>query len=131
MFVGACQDGTGKSRRAQHLDQQAAPKGVVITDNQELDFSKFKVTLLEIGANACIPCRKMQPIIKEIAEEFPDDVQVVFFDVWKDPTPANKYGVRLIPTQVFLDKNGQEFSRHVGFFPKEEILKVLKEKGVK
>jgi thioredoxin 1 len=131
LFVGACQDGTGKSRRAQHLDQQAAPKGVVITDNQELDFSKFKVTLLEIGANACIPCRKMQPIIKEIAEEFPDDVQVVFFDVWKDPTPANKYGVRLIPTQVFLDKNGQEFSRHVGFFPKEEILKVLKEKGVK
>jgi thioredoxin 1 len=131
LFVGACQDGTGKSRRAQHLDQQAAPKGVVIADNRELDFSQFKVTLLEIGANACIPCRKMQPIIKEIAEQFPDDVQVVFFDVWKDPTPANKYGVRLIPTQVFLDKNGQEFSRHVGFFPKEEILKVLEKKGVK
>ncbi len=130
LFSGACQEGTGKSRGAQHSGQQTAPKGVVITDNRELEFSKFKVTFLEIGANACIPCRKMQPIIKEIAEQFPDNVQVVFYDVWKDPSPARKYGVRLIPTQVFLDKDGKEFSRHVGFFPKEEILKVLKKKGV-
>jgi len=131
LFVGAFQDGTGKSWGAQHSGQQTVPKGVVITDNRELDFFQFKVTLLEIGANACIPCRKMQPIIKEIAELFPNDVQVVFYDVWKDPTPANKYGVRLIPTQVFLDKNGQEFFNHIGFFPKEEILKVLEKKGVK
>ena len=131
LFVGACQDGTGKSRNAQQSGRQTAPKGIVITDNRELDFSQFKVTLLEIGATRCIPCRKMQPIIKEIAEQFPDEVQVVFYDVWKDPTPANKYGVRLIPTQVFLDKNGQEFFNHVGFFPKEEILKVLEKKDVK
>ena len=130
LFVGACQDKTEKSWGAQHSAQETAPKGIVITDNRELDFSQFKVTLLEIGANACIPCRKMQPIIKEIAEQFPDDVQVVFYDVWKDPSPARKYGIQLIPTQVFLDKDGQEFSRHVGFFPKEEILKVLKKKGV-
>ena len=130
LFVGACQDKTGNSWGAQHSGQETAPKGVVITDNRELDFSKFKVTLLEIGANACIPCRMMQPVIKEIAGQFPNDVQVVFYDVWKDPTPARKYGVRLIPTQVFLDKDGKEFSRHVGFFPKDEILKVLEKKGV-
>lgn len=131
LFSGACQDGLGKSRGGQASDQQTASKGVVITDNRELDFSKFKVTFLEIGANACIPCRMMQPVIKEIAGQFPNDVQVVFYDVWKDPTPARKYAVRLIPTQVFLDKDGKEFSRHVGFFPKDEILKVLEKKGVK
>ncbi len=131
LFVGACQDGTGKSWGGQHPGQQTASKGVVITDNRELDFSFYKVTLLEIGATRCIPCQKMQPIIMEIAEQFPHDVQVVFYDVWKDPSLARKFGIQLIPTQVFLDKDGQEFFRHVGFFPKEEILKVLEKKGVK
>ena len=104
--------------------------GVIVTNNLELDFSEHKVTFIELGADRCIPCRMMQPIMKEIAEEFAGQVQVVFYDVWKDPRPARKYGIRLIPTQVFIDQDGKEFLRHVGFFPKEEILKVLKQKGV-
>ena len=104
--------------------------GVIVTNNLELDFSKHKVTFIELGADRCIPCRMMQPIMKEIAEEFASQVQVVFYDVWKDPKPARKYGIRLIPTQVFIDQEGKEFFRHVGFFPKEEILKILKQKGV-
>jgi len=68
--------------------------------------------------------------MKEIAEEYAGQVQVVFYDVWKDPKPARKYGIRLIPTQVFIDQDGKEFFRHVGFFPKEEILKILKQKDV-
>ena len=106
-------------------------KGIIVTNSLELDFSKHKVTFVELGADRCIPCKAMQPIMKEIAEEFAGQVQVVFYDVWKDPKPARKYRIRLIPTQVFIDKNGKEFFRHQGFFPKEEILKLLKKKGVK
>jgi len=72
----------------------------------------------------------MQPIMKEIAAEFAGKVQVVFYDVWKDPEPARKYKIQLIPTQVFVDRNGREVFRHVGFFSKEEIMKMLKEKGI-
>lgn len=104
--------------------------GVIVTNNLELDFSEHKVTFIELGADRCIPCRMMQPIMKEIAEEFAGQVQVVFYDVWKDPKPARKYGIRLIPTQVFIDQDGKEFLRHVGFFPKKDILKLLKQKGV-
>ena len=42
-----------------------------------------------------------------------------------------QYGIESIPTQIFLDENGKEFSRHVGYFPEEELVKVLKQKGVK
>jgi thioredoxin 1 len=73
----------------------------------------------------------MQPIMKELAAEFAEDLQVVFYDVWKDPEPARKYGIQLIPTQVFLDANGKEFHRHVGLYPKEELVALLVKKGVK
>jgi len=108
-----------------------AVKGEVLATNRlDVDFSKFQVTFLELGADRCIPCKKMQPIMKEIAAMFPDRVQVVFYDVWKDPAPAEKYKIQLIPTQVFLDQKGKEIARHVGFFPKEEILALLKKQGI-
>lgn len=107
-------------------------KGKVFkTKSLEIDFASRKVTFLELGSDRCIPCRQMQPIMKEIAASFPEDVLVVFYDVWEDPAPARKYKVQLIPTQIFIDGEGKEFFRHMGLFPKEEILKVLEKKGLK
>ncbi len=103
---------------------------VLVTNRLDIDFSKHLVTFIELGADRCIPCKQMQPIMKEIAETYADRVQVVFYDVWKDPEPARKYGVQLIPTQVFVDQKGNEIFRHVGLFPKDEILELLKKHGV-
>lgn len=91
------------------------------------------VTFIELGSVKCIPCKMMQPIMKEIEDEYKGQVKVVFYDVW---TPegrpyADKYRITVIPTQVFLDKNGDEFYRHGGYFPKDELVKILKLKGVK
>ena len=92
-----------------------------------------KVTFIEIGSLKCIPCKMMQPIMKEIEEKYKNQVKVVFYDVWtaKGKPFARKYGIRVIPTQVFLDKNGKEYFRHEGFFAKDELIKVLKMQGVK
>ncbi len=109
----------------------AAKGEVLVTNRLDIDFSKYQVTFLELGADRCIPCKKMQPIMKEIAAMFPDRVQVVFYDVWKDPAPGEKYRVQLIPTQVFLDQKGKEIARHVGLFPKEEIIELLKKNGIR
>ena len=91
------------------------------------------VTFIEIGAAKCIPCKAMQPIMKAVAEEYKGQVNVVFHDVWtpKGKEDAMKYNIRVIPTQVFLDKNGKEYYRHEGFFPKDELVKVIKMQGVK
>lgn len=94
---------------------------------------KYKVTFIELGSVRCIPCQKMQPVMKSIETKYGKEVKVVFHDIW---TPegqpfAKQYNIESIPTQVFLDENGKEFSRHVGYFPEEELVKVLKTKGVK
>jgi thioredoxin 1 len=94
--------------------------------------TNIKVTFIELGSVKCIPCKMMKPIIEEIEKEYGDQVKVIFYDVW---TPegkpySQKYRIRAIPTQVFLDKDGNEYYRHTGFFPKDELIKVLKTKGV-
>jgi len=92
-----------------------------------------KVTFIELGSVKCMPCRMMEPIIEEIKKEYKDQVKVVFYDVWtaEGRQYGEQYRVRAIPTQVFLDDKGEEYYRHIGFFPKEELVKVLKLKGVK
>ena len=94
--------------------------------------SDIKVTFVELGSVNCIPCKMMQPIMKEIEEEYSNQVKVVFHDVWTEQGRpyAIQYGIRVIPTQVFLDKDSKEYFRHEGFFPKEELVKILKKQDV-
>ena len=91
-----------------------------------------KVTFIELGSVGCIPCKMMQPIMDEIEKEYAGQVKVIFYDVWKPAGRpyAQKYKIRAIPTQVFLDKTGNEYYRHTGYFPKEELVKILKMRGV-
>jgi thioredoxin len=91
------------------------------------------VTFVELGSVRCIPCRQMQPVMKAIEEEYGSEVKVVFHDVWTETgrPAAEQYHIRLIPTQVFLDKSGKEFFRHEGFFPEAEIHKLLQKRGLK
>lgn len=94
--------------------------------------SEQKVTFIELGSVRCIPCKQMQPVMKSIEKKYGNQVKVIFYDVW---TPAGKEAARqftfqAIPTQIFLDKNGKEYYRHEGYFPEEELVKVLKKKGV-
>ncbi len=93
----------------------------------------YKVTFIELGSVKCIPCQQMQPVMKSVEEKYGKDVKVVFHDVWTEAGApfAKQYGIEAIPTQVFLDENGQEYFRHVGFFPEDELVKVLKQKGIK
>jgi thioredoxin 1 len=94
---------------------------------------KPKVTFIELGSVNCIPCKQMQPVMKSVEEKYGTQVKVVFYDVWKEDQKqfATKYGIKLIPTQVFLDENGKEFFRHEGFYPETEINKLLQKKELK
>ena len=91
-----------------------------------------QVTFVELGSVKCVPCRQMQPVMKAIEKKYGSQVSVLFYDVWKSEQSAyaEKYGIRLIPTQVFLDKDGKEFYRHEGFFPEAEIDKLLRKRGL-
>ena len=123
-----------KGQPIEEKDKQIPSKLMTKKSHTKLSEKKkeIKVTFIELGATKCIPCKMMQPIMKEIEQEYGDEVKVVFYDVWTGTgSPyAEKYKIRLIPTQVFLDKNGNEYFRHEGFFPKGELIKILEMQGV-
>jgi thiol-disulfide isomerase/thioredoxin len=86
--------------------------------------------LVDLGADKCIPCKMMAPILKELKTEYAGRMDVEFIDVWKNPDAGKPYKIQLIPTQIFFDASGKERFRHEGFFGKEDILAKWKELGV-
>ena len=86
--------------------------------------------LLELGSVGCHPCDMMTPILDDLTKEYAGKLSVEFYDVRKDPSPAQQYRIKLIPTQIFLDSEGKEFFRNEGFLPKDEIILVLERMGV-
>jgi thioredoxin 1 len=108
-------------------------KVTLTSANTQVAGQKYKVTFIELGSVRCIPCQQMQPVMKAIETKYGKDVKVDFHDVWTDAGKpfGVKYGIEAIPTQIFLDETGKEYYRHVGFFPEEELVKVLQQKGVK
>jgi len=92
---------------------------------------KGMVTMVDLGAKKCIPCKMMAPILEKLEKAYAGKAAVVFLDVWEDPAPAKHFGIRAIPTQIFFDKQGKETYRHEGFLGEEEIVRRLKDMGVK
>jgi len=93
--------------------------------------TKGMVTMVDIGAKKCIPCKMMAPIMEELEKEYKGRASILFIDVWEHPNEAPKYGIRGIPTQIFYDKDGKETFRHTGFFDKKSIVEQLVKLGVK
>jgi len=86
--------------------------------------------LLDLGADKCVPCKMMAPILEELKETYAGPLQVEFIDVWKNPTAAQPYRIRVIPTQIFFSADGTELFRHEGFYSREDILAKWRELGV-
>ena len=86
---------------------------------------KNMVTMVDLGADKCIPCKLMAPILERLESEYKGKAAIVFIDVWKTPERAKKFGISSIPTQIFYEKNGKERYRHTGFLDEKEIRKQL------
>jgi len=83
------------------------------------------VTMVDLGAKSCIPCKAMAPILKDLEQEYKGRAAVVFIDIWEHPEEAKRFKVSIIPTQIFYDRNGREVTRHVGFLEKKLIVEQL------
>jgi len=115
------------------LSVSVIPHGVVLDNgipsgNTAVAADSLPV-LVDLGADRCVPCKMMAPILEELKKEYKEKFDIVFYDVWKDPAPAEKYRIHGIPTQIFLDETGKELYRHAGYFSKEQILNKWKELG--
>ncbi len=108
-----------------------SPNPSARTVAKEVPNAQIKVPrLVELGADKCIPCKMMAPILAELKVEYAGKLQVDFIDVWKDPKASKQYGIRVIPTQIFYDVNGEELYRHQGFIDKGDILAAFRKNGI-
>ena len=125
IFVSACGQNSVTSQKGKKIEGSST--------TSPLAENKFKVTFIELGSVKCIPCQQMQSVMKSIETKYGKEVKVDFHDVWTEAGKpwGVKYGIEAIPTQVFLDETGKEYYRHVGYFPEEELVKILQMKGVK
>jgi thioredoxin 1 len=92
---------------------------------------KGMVTMVDVGAKACIPCKMMVPIMEKMEKVYQGKAAIIFIDVWVNREQAPRFGVSTIPTQIFYDTNGKEVYRHVGFMSEEAIVAQLQKMGVK
>jgi thioredoxin 1 len=99
------------------------------TDFKDLPV-KGMVTMIDLGAKKCVPCKMMAPILEKIEKKYRGRAAIVFIDVWENREQAGRFGIRSIPTQVFYDAEGKEVSRHIGFMAEEEIERKLTRMGV-
>lgn len=102
--------------------------GIAFTKNIEITPAipvKNTVTIVDLGAKTCIPCKMMAPILEELKEEYKGRAEVIFIDVWEDRSKVKEFNLISIPTQIFYNKKGEEVYRHMGFLDKESIREML------
>ena len=91
---------------------------------------KGMVTMLDLGATSCIPCKMMIPVMEKVEKKYKGKAAVVFIDVWKHRDQARRFKIRAIPTQIFFDKDGKEVYRHVGFMSEAQIDQQFQKMGL-
>ena len=109
--------------------------------------------VIDFGADSCIPCKEMAPVLEKLNEELRGKAIIKFVDVWKYPDLARDYPISVIPTQVLIDTEGKPyvpsdetlngiimysskdteehvFTTHEGGITEDEMMRILEEMGL-
>jgi thioredoxin 1 len=101
--------------------------------NSDEEFKKAlsggKPLLVDFGANSCLPCRQLRPILKEVAKDLAGKAEILVIDIYKYQKLALEYKIQVLPTLVFFDNKGKEVFRQPGVMNKDQIIAKLKELG--
>jgi thioredoxin 1 len=111
---------------ATEAGEQAAPDEI----DARAETAASLPRLVDLGRGTCIPCKMMAPILEGLQREYEGRAVVEVIDLREDAGAATDYGIRVIPTQIFFDSEGNEVWRHEGFLPREDIVAKFAEMGV-
>ncbi|MGB7054402.1 MAG: thioredoxin family protein [bacterium] len=103
---------------------------VAVTNPLENVLRNGLPVVADFGRGTCVPCKMMQPILEKLERDFKGKASVLILDIREYSALSQKYGITLIPTQIFFDAGGEEVFRHQGFMPEEDIVSQLKKMGV-
>ena len=92
--------------------------------------TKGTVTMIDLGAKTCVPCKMMTPILVKLERAYKGKADIIFIDVWENRKPAQRFKIKTIPTQIFFNAQGEEVYRHLGFLDEKSIVEQLTKMGV-
>jgi peptidylprolyl isomerase len=127
----AGQDLTFEIELIEIVKSQSTKQGADLTDlplPQAL--ANGRPTLAEFGSSTCIPCKQMKPILEKLAAQYKGNLNVIIVEVYEQKALAQQYGIMVTPTQIVFDSSGKEITRHIGLWPREDILAQLKKMGI-
>ncbi len=98
--------------------------------NLDAMIAKRVPILLEFGKGWCRPCKHMKPILEDMAKEYGERAIVATVDMDANYHLVRGFGVRVMPTQVFLQPDGREFFRNEGVLEREDIRAIFSKVGI-
>jgi len=95
--------------------------------NYKNNQQSYQITFLEFGSTGCSACKRMEKVMEEIRVQYPHEIKVIFYNI---TLPENQklmkfFGVSVIPTQILLNAEGEEFFRHTGFISVEKLIQKI------
>ncbi len=112
-------------------EEKAAASDVLSGADLAASLKNGKPTLADFGEGWCEQCKKQAPVLEATATKYRGKTNVIFVDTKAYAEIGRAYKITAIPTQIFFDTTGHEVTRHVGYYPPEEIAKDLTKIGVK
>jgi thioredoxin 1 len=119
---------TAALEKAKALKTMATPSTGTWTDSTSTAGALPR--MIDLGRGKCIPCKQMEPILKELRQAYAGRAVIEIVNLDEEPHAGDMYKIRLIPTQIFFDAAGNEVWRHEGFLPGDAIIARLAEMGV-
>lgn len=107
-----------------HIDAETFIKKVADINQAEWKYLGDRPAIVDFYADWCGPCRKLSPLLEEIAAEYKNDIIIYKVNVDKEPDLATAFGIRSLPTLFFVPMQGNP-SIVEGFLPKEELYKAM------
>lgn len=98
--------------------------------NLQALLSKRVPILLEFGRGWCKPCKYMKPILDDMAKAYAGKAIVTPVDMDANTDLVRSFGIRMMPTQVFLAPDGKQFHRNEGTLERQQIMQVFSKMGV-
>ncbi len=113
------------------VKQQEKNSGVTEpTQSENYSNSVALPKLIDLGGGTCPPCKLMIPVLDQLKEDYNGKLHVLYINAKNNPDEFKKYGLKMIPTQIFYDASGKELFRHEGFYSKDNIVAKWKELGI-